>query len=158
MYIHKTYDDTKVTSAWGAAANPPMGMTGASGKFNRFFNRSLSCATSIRLRALMSLAILSIFGSTGLSAPDGGGGCGRDDDGVESVAAAALVDSTRRIMLNTSEQIYYWNNHSFFFRGMLLTPESYLTHLLLDFPYNFIDLNYFFINLYQIKLYIYIYN
>lgn len=48
-------------------------MSGASGKFNRFFSKSLSCITSIRLRLVISLAILSTFGLTGLSAPSGTG-------------------------------------------------------------------------------------
>lgn len=38
-----------------------MGITGASGKFNRFFNKSLSCATSIRFKETIWLAIWSIL-------------------------------------------------------------------------------------------------
>lgn len=48
----------------------------------------------------MSLTILSIFGLTGLSIPDGGGG----ERGAACVAAAVL-DSARRTMLNATNMI-----------------------------------------------------
>lgn len=82
----------KVTAAWAATANPPMGMADTSGRFNRFFNSSLSSATSIRFNAVMSLAILSIFGLVELtSVMDSGDGV----DGAVCVAVAAALDSVR---------------------------------------------------------------
>ncbi|EZA54551.1 hypothetical protein X777_05531 [Ooceraea biroi] len=76
-------------------------MTGASGKFNRFFNSSLSSATSIKFRAVISVAILSIFGFTGLASNEGDGdgdGGGGGVDGAAAVAAAAF-DSVLRMTL-----------------------------------------------------------
>lgn len=87
----------KDTTACGAATNPPTGITDASGKFNRFFNKSLSSATSIKFKAVISLAILSIFGFTDLSSTFDRGGGG----GAACVAAAAL-DSVRRTMLKAT--------------------------------------------------------
>lgn len=109
-----------ITEAWAAATNPPTGITGASGRFNRFFNNSLSFATSIRLRAIMSLAILSIFRCIGfLSDGEGGegdeggddveGGGGDGGGGAATSVAAAALDSVCRTTLytiNTTYEIY----------------------------------------------------
>lgn len=64
------------SSCAGAAApiaNPPIGITGASGKFSLFFKTWLSSDTSRRLRVVISATIFSIFGDTGLSTPSGTG-------------------------------------------------------------------------------------
>lgn len=60
-------------TAAGAAANPPAGNSGASGRFNRFFNTWLSSDTSSRFRVVISATNFSILGDIGFSTPAGTG-------------------------------------------------------------------------------------
>lgn len=81
------------SSSIGAApiAKPPIGIIGASGRFNLFFKISLSSDTSIKFNCVISETSFSIFGDAFFSTVDG---CG-------IVIASAVVCVSRPAWFNT---------------------------------------------------------